>query len=139
MKIREMAEGDIPELARRNAQIFGDTDENQAAKVFSNSFRNRVAGACLVAEDGGKIVGGILAEKKITFSPNAAGIKSFFVAEECRGKGVGKTLLEKCIRALESAGIETVSLTVDPENKGAISVYEKAGFGLFRLKYLKKL
>jgi ribosomal protein S18 acetylase RimI-like enzyme len=138
MNIRKMTEQDIPILADLNAQIFKDTGKEQATKVFSDSFRNSVPGACLVAEEG-KIIGAIIAERKTTFTPNAAGIKSFFVVEGYQGKGIGKMLLERCVAALKESGIETVSLTVDPENKSAISVYEKEGFELFRLKYLKKL
>jgi mycothiol synthase len=137
MTIREMTAGDIPALAGLNARIFGDASE-QAIRVFSNSLQNCVPGACLVAEDG-KIIGAIITERKITFSPNAAGIKSFFVIKEYRGRGIGTELLERCISALKEAGIESVSLDVDPQNRSAISIYESAGFGLFRLKYLKKL
>ena len=139
MNIREMEQDDIPALARLNCSIFKDTDESLAGRVFSDSFGKRVEGASLVAEDNGSIIGAIIAERKTTFYPKAAGIKSFFVMEEYRGRGIGKMLLAKCLAALKGAGIESVSLTVDPDNKGAISVYEDEGFGLFRLKYLKRL
>ncbi len=138
MKIREVGEGDIQTLADLNSEIFGETSKEQAVKVFSNSFQNRIPGACLVAEEG-QVVGAIIAERKMTFTPNAAGIKSFFVMKEYQGKGIGKKLLEKCLTALKEAGIETVSLTADPENKSAISVYENSGFEIFRLMYLKRL
>lgn len=139
MRIREMRRDDVPALAKLNCIVFRDTEEERAAAVFSNSFMNRVEGSCLVAEDDGEIIGAIIAERKTTFYPNAAGIKSFFVMEGCRGKGIGKALLQKCLFSLKEAGIESVSLAVDPDNKEAISVYENAGFGLFRLKYLKRL
>lgn len=139
MMIRRMEQEDIAPLADLNARIFGDTSPEQAARVFSASFRSGVKGACLVAQEEGRIIGGIIAERKIAFSRNAAGIKSFFVMEEHQKKGLGKALLEGCISALKDAGIESVSLSVEPGNEAAISLYEKTGFELFRLKYIKKL
>ena len=56
MKIREIEEEDIQALAKLNCSIFKDTDEGLAASVFSESYKNRVGGACLLAEDDGKIV-----------------------------------------------------------------------------------
>lgn len=139
MMIRKMKQEDIPPLAELNARIFEDTSKEQAAKVFSASFRSGVEEACLVAEEGGNIIGSIIAERKLTFSRNTAGIKSFFVVEEHQKKGVGKALLDKCLSALKDAGIESVSLSVEPGNEAAISLYEKSGFKLFRLKYMKKI
>ena len=140
MKIREMAEEDIPSLAKLNCDVFGeDTSEAQAARVFSNAFQKRVAGSCLVAEQDGELIGAIFGEKTVTFRPNSANIRSFFVKQGFREKGVGRNLLGKCLESLKKSGIESVSLTVVPENEGAISFYEKEGFGLFRLMYRKML
>lgn len=51
------------------------------------------------------------------------------VIEEMRGKGLGTLLLEESLQILSEENISSVELTVDPQNKAAISVYDrKLGF-----------
>jgi len=138
MKIRKIQEADLTVLAKLNADIFGDTKEKQALKVFRDCLKNGVRDACLLAEEG-EIIGAVFTEKKLTFSEKAAGIKSIFVKKKCRGKGVGRILLGRCVSALRKKGYKSVSLTVDRKNKNAISIYEKSGFRPFRIMYLKEL
>ncbi len=51
-----------------------------------------------------------------------------FTVEEHRKKGYGKILLEYGELEMEKMGINTISLTVDPENKLALKLYEKLGY-----------
>ena len=51
-----------------------------------------------------------------------------------RGKGYGKILLEDTHRRLKDIGIEKIYLTVDPENKVAIDMYEKKGYKIEELQ-----
>jgi len=51
------------------------------------------------------------------------------VKEEMRGKGLGTLLLKETLQILSEENIISVELTVDPQNKAAISVYDrKLGF-----------
>jgi len=50
------------------------------------------------------------------------------VVPNARGKGVGSALLDALLARARAAGHETVSLSVDKKNLGAIHVYEEHGF-----------
>lgn len=138
MLIRKMSRSDLPALARMNVEIFKDTSLRQALVALKHSFAHRAKSGCLVAEEGGKLVGAIFAEDITTFYSHAATIRSFFVAKSQRGKGAGKALFAACMDGLEKSGTTNVSLHVDPKNKKALSIYKKAGFKPFRLLLLRR-
>jgi ribosomal-protein-alanine N-acetyltransferase len=60
--------------------------------------------------------------------PLDAFIHSFYVEESYRQRGVGKDLLENVIDILKKDGFRSVQLTVDPDNKPALSLYGRFGF-----------
>ncbi|MCQ8212268.1 GNAT family N-acetyltransferase [Cetobacterium somerae] len=51
-----------------------------------------------------------------------------------RGKGYGKILLKDTHRKLKDIGIKKIYLTVDPQNKIAINMYEKEGYKIEELQ-----
>jgi len=53
---------------------------------------------------------------------------SVYIAENFRGKGVGKMLMQELIRQSEEQGIWTLQSGIFPENKASISLHEKCGF-----------
>lgn len=138
IKIRNITKEDLEILAKLNASIFKDTSKKQALGVFTNYLKKGIPDACLLAQENGNIIGAVFAEEKKTFYPNSSHIKSIFVKEKWQGKGIGRQLIEKCLDALEKAGMKNVSLSVDPKNRSAVSMYWKYGFKKFRVLYLKK-
>jgi ribosomal protein S18 acetylase RimI-like enzyme len=139
VKIRQAKKSDLKALAKMDARIFPETTmESEAIKVFRHCLANTVPGACLVAEENGKIVGAMIAARKLTHIKNAAEVRDLLVDEKFRGKGIGKLLFRKSLSALKKHGITTVSLTVDPKNKRAYALYKKEGFVLFRHLLLKR-
>ncbi len=50
------------------------------------------------------------------------------VVPNARGKGVGNALLDALLERARAAWHETISLSVDKRNSGAIHVYEQHGF-----------
>ena len=70
---------------------------------------------------------------------------------ECRRKGIGKSLMDFCERKAREAGCENIFLDVRSKNLPAINLYGKAGFVKFSerrqyypdgdtaLEYVKKL
>ena len=138
MKIRKMKSADLPALARMNFKLFHDITAKQALLVFRHSLSKRVDGACLVAEEGGKLAGAIFCEKKLTQYANSAYIAAFFISKEHQGKGTGKALFSTCLSAMKKKGITNASITVSEKNKRAFSMYKKAGFKPFRLLLLRR-
>ena len=55
-------------------------------------------------------------------------VLSLATKPECRGKGIWRMLSEKVIALLRKKGAKSILLTVHPENKSAIHLYEKLDF-----------
>ena len=53
---------------------------------------------------------------------------SVYVAEDARGRGVGRALLEALVASAEGAGIWTIQAGVFPENEASVRLHEQAGF-----------
>ncbi|MCP2289941.1 phosphinothricin acetyltransferase [Nocardia amikacinitolerans] len=53
---------------------------------------------------------------------------SVYVAEEMRGRGVGKALLHKQVIAADETGLWTLQTMIFPENRAGIALHHSAGF-----------
>jgi phosphinothricin acetyltransferase len=51
-----------------------------------------------------------------------------YVADDARGRGVGRVLMEALVAETEAAGIWTLHAGIFPENAASISVHEAVGF-----------
>jgi phosphinothricin acetyltransferase len=54
--------------------------------------------------------------------------ESVYVAEDMRGRGVGRALLEALVPASEAAGFWTLMAGVMAENEASIALHERCGF-----------
>jgi L-amino acid N-acyltransferase YncA len=54
--------------------------------------------------------------------------ESVYVAEEARGQGVGRGLLEALIAGAEASGIWTIQTGIFPENAASVRLHERVGF-----------
>ena len=83
----------------------------------------------LVAVDGVQVVGWA-ALSQVSGRECYAGVveHSVYVAEDARGQGVGRLLLEALIVSAEAAGIWTIQTSVFPENDASIALHERLGF-----------
>ena len=62
-------------------------------------------------------------------SPQKAYMVGVEISQEFRGLGLGTKLIKKTLQTLSKEKIQGVELTVDPNNSGAVKVYEnKLGF-----------
>ena len=85
----------------------------------------------LVAINNNKVVGYLLAEKKISLHlihSKIIHICNFGVSKDIRGKGVGKKLMDTLFDLCVKEGIEEISLGVYNKNTIAYNFYEKYGF-----------
>ena len=53
---------------------------------------------------------------------------SIYIAEEARGLGVGRALLEELIRQSENNGLWTLQAGIFPENEASIRLHKSCGF-----------
>jgi len=95
----------------------------------------------LVALDGGRLVGWA-AVSAVSDRCVYGGVveNSVYVAEDARGQGVGRVLLDALIVSTEEAGVWTIQTGIFPENVVSVRLHEQVGFEIVgRRKKLGKL
>ena len=82
----------------------------------------------LVAEINGKLVGGggIFPTDGLPF--DTCELVKMYLLPEARGKGIGKTIVGKCLEMARLIGFERIYLESMPELEQALKLYEKFGF-----------
>ncbi|MBA3382679.1 MAG: N-acetyltransferase [Actinobacteria bacterium] len=90
---------------------------------------SRLTHSRLVAIEDGAIVGWA------TVSPTSrracyAGVVELtvYVAEEARGRGIGRELVEALVGAAADAGVWTLQASIFPENAASLVLHERLGF-----------
>ena len=105
-----------------NFDVVKNEIENENSKIFIVENKNEV-----------------IAYMKINFPKaqteknfeNSLEIQRIYVKRECKGQGIGKTLLEKAINFAKENKVDYVWLGVWEKNFKAVSFYEKLGFVKF--------
>lgn len=118
--VRELREGDIPELARIEAESF-------SMPWSADAFRellDRPYCTYFVALADGQIAGCC----GYTDTCHEANIDNVVVASGYRNLGIGQALLQRLMEHGRTSGIEAYTLEVRVSNLAAIHIYEKFGF-----------
>jgi len=93
--------------------------------------RNPRASTHLLRQDGRVAAEAIILRRR-TPRGTVARLYSLAVDSACRGRGLGRMLLDVCLDALRAEGLPAVLLEVDERNAAAIALYRKAGFVMVR-------
>lgn len=120
--IRRMEEKDLDRITELEEELF-PADPWQKKNFLYELSENPYA-RLFVCEKDGTIAG--YADLWIMFEQ--AQIANLAVAGEYQGRGIGRELMECCLKEAEEAGCEVISLEVRVSNARAISLYQKSGF-----------
>ena len=135
--LRPHEPGDLGWIVYRQAVLYAgeygwdNSYEALAAEVVARFIKNFDAKRerCWIAERDGKRVGGVFVAKA---SDEIAQLRLLHVEAEARGLGIGKRLVEECIRFSRQAGYRKMTLWTQSILAAARHIYKQAGFQIVR-------
>ena len=80
-----------------------------------------------IAEQDGAPLGSIFC---VRFNDTTAKLRLFLLVPEARGKGVGRQLLDQCMRFARETGYEGMQLWTHESHRAACALYAKTGWTL---------
>jgi ribosomal protein S18 acetylase RimI-like enzyme len=92
--------------------------------------REPALGQAVVLEDGGRVQGYAVLTYgyDLEFAGRDAYLTELYLRPEARGRGLGKWLLAGVEERAREAGVQALHLMVRPENRTALTLYQRAGF-----------
>ena len=135
--LRQHQPGDMGWILHRQAILYAEeygwdeTYEALAAEIVAKFIKNYdpKRDRCWIAEKDGARVGAVFVAKA---SGEVAKLRLLHVEPEARGLGIGKRLVEECVRFARQAGYQKITLWTQRILHAARRIYEKAGFRVVR-------
>lgn len=132
---RSIRKEDNEALAHMIRQVFEEHDAPMDGTVYSDPTTDDLStlfshpGSVLwVAERDGIAVGCCGVYPTEGLERHCVELVKFYLASEARGLGMGRQLMELCIRSAKELGYRELYLESTPEFSKAVRIYEKLGF-----------
>ena len=129
--------GDMGWIVHRQAILYAEeygwdgTYEALAAEIVAQFIKNYdpKQERCWIAEKDGERVGAVFVAKA---SNDIARLRLLHVEPEARGLGIGKRLVEECVRFARQAGYQKMTLWTQSILHAARHIYKQTGFQVVR-------
>jgi L-amino acid N-acyltransferase YncA len=131
VEIRPMTPDDWPavEVIYAAGIATGDATFETAPPSWKEFDAGRLREHRLVAVEGEQVVGWAALSPTSARECYAGVVEhSVYVAEDARGRGVGRTLMDALIASADTAGLWTIQTSIFPENEASIQLHERVGF-----------
>jgi L-amino acid N-acyltransferase YncA len=129
--IRRLSSADWPVVARIYAQglATGSATFETTVPSWEEWDAAHLPEPRLVAELDG-VVAGWVAVSPVSRRAVYRGVveHSVYVADEARGRGVGRALLDALVRSARRHGIWTIQTSIFPENEASLALHRAVGF-----------
>jgi len=135
--LRPHQPGDMGWIVHRQAILYAEeygwdeTYEALAAEIVAQFIKNYdpKRERCWIAERDGARVGAVFVAKA---SDEVAKLRLLHVESEARGLGIGKRLVEECVRFSRQAGYQKITLWTQSILDAARHIYKQSGFRVMR-------
>ena len=135
--LRQHQPGDMGWIVHRQAILYAEeygwdgTYEALAAEIVTQFIKNYdpKCERCWIAEKDGERVGAVFVAKA---SDETAKLRLLHVEPEARGLGIGKRLVDECVRFARQAGYQKMALWTQSILHAARHLYKQAGFRIVR-------
>ena len=135
IRIRTIQPSDNHELARIIRTTLAEFGANHPGTVYFDAATDKLSelfgtdkSTYFVAEINGNIVGGGGIFPTEGLPDGTCELVKMYLVPEARGKGLGRLIIEHCLKSAAEYGFRSVYLESMPELKLALRIYEKFGF-----------
>jgi putative acetyltransferase len=136
IRIRPIASADNKAIAAIIRTALTEFGANKPGTVFYDDttdhlyelFESAPLSAYFVAEKNETLLGGAGIFPTPGLPLNTCELVKMYLSKSARGMGLGRYMIDQCIRAAKEKGFTHMYLETMPELKKAVSVYEKFGF-----------
>ncbi|MGA8049847.1 MAG: GNAT family N-acetyltransferase [Burkholderiales bacterium] len=140
----EAESADLDQLVELLALLFAQEaefspDGEKQLRALREILADRSLGRIYVAREAGRVVGmcSLLHTVSTAEGGKAAWLEDLVVRPECRGRGIGRMLLEHAIGEARDEGVLRITLLSDAGNDRAHALYRKLGFDFSPMRPLR--
>ncbi|MSY20335.1 MAG: GNAT family N-acetyltransferase, partial [Actinobacteria bacterium] len=117
-----------PEISDEIIWETSDTPSNEWLEVQHDEPIAQIMGSYPAIYVGGRINGRLIAVGRASNFEKWTTLSRLFVSEDFRGRGIGRTCMERLLNNAREKGASKALLQVDSKNAHAITLYENLGF-----------